>query len=110
MSHPTDERESLALRILWMLLFLLVWQIGEVLLGLVVLVQLICRLINGVPNDGLLAFGDSLSQYFAQIGRFGTFNTEDKPWPFAGWPTPRVPDDAPSDDGITEPAKEEPRP
>jgi hypothetical protein len=39
----------------------------------------------------LLSFGDSLSQYVAQIGRFGTFNSDEKPWPFADWPTPAAP-------------------
>ncbi|HCT03799.1 MAG TPA: DUF4389 domain-containing protein, partial [Pseudomonas sp.] len=28
----------------------------------------------------------------AQIGRFGSFHTEQKPWPFADWPTPRAPE------------------
>jgi hypothetical protein len=27
----------------------------------------------------------------AQIGRFGSFNTDDKPWPFADWPAPQAP-------------------
>jgi hypothetical protein len=36
-------------------------------------------------------FGDSLSQYVAQIGRFGCFHSDEKPWPFADWPTPREP-------------------
>ena len=64
---------------------------GEVLLGAVVLLQLGYRLFYGAPNAGLLGFGDSLSQYLAQIGRFGTFNSDEKPWPFADWPTPQAP-------------------
>lgn len=84
-----QKGEPIGLRIVWMLLFLLVWQVAELLLAGVVLLQLICRLIYGAPNAGLLGFGDSLSQYLAQIGRFGTFNSESKPWPFADWPTPR---------------------
>ena len=94
MSEPTDnlQRESIALRIIWMLLFTLAWQVAEVLLGFVVLLQLGYRLFYGAPNAGLLGFGDSLTQYLAQIGRFGTFNTDEKPWPFADWPTPRAPD------------------
>ncbi len=84
------ERESILLRILWMVIFLIVWQLAELLLGAVVLLQLGYRLFYGAPNAGLLGFGDSLSQYLAQIGRFGTFNTDEKPWPFADWPTPRA--------------------
>ena len=83
------QHESIVLRVLWMLLFLLVWQVAQTLLGLLVLVQLIYLLVYGAPNAGLMNFGDSLSQFLAQIGRFGSFHTEQKPWPFADWPTPR---------------------
>lgn len=86
-----QKGEPIGLRVVWMLLFLLVWQVAELLLAGVVLLQLIYRLIYSAPNGGLLGFGDSLSQYLAQIGRFGTFNSESKPWPFADWPTPRPP-------------------
>lgn len=86
------QYESILLRVLWMLVFVLVWQVAQFLLGALVLVQLIYRLIYGAPNAGLMNFGDSLSQFLAQIGRFGSFHTEQKPWPFADWPTPRAPE------------------
>jgi hypothetical protein len=94
MSEPTDDlqRESILLRILWMVIFAIVWQLAELLLGAVVLIQLGYRLFYGAPSGSLLSFGDSLSQYLQQIGRFGTFNTEEKPWPFADWPAPRAPE------------------
>ena len=85
------QRESIILRVLWMLVFLVVWQLAELLLGGLVLVQLIYRLVYGAPSASLMNFGDSLSQYLAQIGRFGTFNSDDKPWPFADWPTAQAP-------------------
>jgi hypothetical protein len=90
-SQQKLERESILLRILWMLLFALVWQFAELLLAGVVLVQLGYRLFYGAPSAALLAFGDSLSQYLAQIGRFGTFNSDEKPWPLADWPVPQAP-------------------
>lgn len=86
------QHESILLRILWMLLFIIVWQVAEVVLGVIVLVQLVYRLFYGAPSLSMMSFGDSLSQFLAQIGRFGTFNTDQKPWPFADWPTPRAPD------------------
>ncbi|MCW1937253.1 MULTISPECIES: DUF4389 domain-containing protein [Pseudomonas] len=94
MSDEKQElaRESILLRILWMVIFLIIWQLAELLLGAVVLLQLGYRLFYDAPNASLLGFGDSLSQYLAQIGRFGTFNTDEKPWPFADWPTPRAPE------------------
>jgi hypothetical protein len=72
-----------------MLLFLLVWQVAQLVLGAVVLLQLIYRLVYAAPNAGLMTFGDSLSQYLAQIGRFGCFHSEQKPWPFSDWPATR---------------------
>jgi hypothetical protein len=83
-----QQNESILLRTLWMLLFVLVWRLSELLLGMTVLLQLIYRLCTGVVHPGLLRFGDSLTQYVAQIARFGTFNAEAKPWPFAEWPAP----------------------
>lgn len=93
MSERYDPRhESLLLRLVWMVVFLVVWHLAELLLGAVVVLQLLHRVIRGTAHGGLLGFGDSLSQYLAHIGRFGTFGTEHKPWPFADWPAPRPAD------------------
>lgn len=86
------QHESILLRVLWMVVFVVVWQVAVTVLAVVVLVQLAYRLFYGAPSLSLMSFGDSLSQYFAQIGRFGTFHTDQKPWPFADWPTPRPPE------------------
>ncbi|MET3714653.1 DUF4389 domain-containing protein [Pseudomonas sp. PvP001] len=91
-SFNDPDREAIVLRVLWMLVFVLVWQVAQFLLGALVLVQLIYRLVYGAPNAGMMVFGDSLSQYLAQIGRFGSFHTEHKPWPFSDWPTARPAD------------------
>lgn len=85
------QHESVLLRVLWMVVFVVVWQVAVTVLAVVVLVQLAYRLFYGAPSLSLMSFGDSLSQYFAQIGRFGTFQTDQKPWPFADWPTPQAP-------------------
>lgn len=92
MNDPKTEAkyESILLRVLWMIVYVLVWQVAQFILGAVVLVQLIYRLIYGAPSAGLMNFGDSLSQFLAQIGRFGSFHSDQKPWPFADWPTPRT--------------------
>ena len=91
MSNNKQAREMLVLRVLWMALFALAWQIAELALLLLALVQLLLRLINGAPSRALMGFGDSLSQYLAQIGRFASFHTDEKPWPFADWPAAREP-------------------
>lgn len=89
------ERESLLLRVFWMLAFTLAWYLAEVVLAVVVILQLGCRLLLGIPHPELLRLGDGLSQYLAQIGRFGSFNTEEKPWPFSDWPA-YAPEQGPS--------------
>ena len=90
--EKTIRRESLVLRVLWMLLFLLVWQIAVPLLGILIVAQLLYRLFYGAPSSHFMSFGDSLSQYLTQIGSFAVFNTDAKPWPVADWPVARVAD------------------
>lgn len=94
MQDPKAElrREALLLRILWMLVFVIVWQVAELLLLCLVVAQLLVRLVRGEPNRTLMDFGDSLSRYLAQIGRFESFHSDRKPWPFADWPAPRAPE------------------
>ena len=91
-SNHRADRELLALRVVWMLIYFFVWQLAELVLLVVVVLQLVLRLIKGHADSSLQGFGDSLSQYIAQIGRFATFNTEQKPWPLSDWPTPRPAD------------------
>lgn len=94
MQDPKAElrREALLLRVLWMLVFIIVWQVAELVLLCLVVVQLLVRLVKGEPNRGLMDFGDSLSRYLAQIGRFASFHSDRKPWPFADWPEVRAPE------------------
>lgn len=80
------ERDTLILRVFWMIVFFLVWQVAEVLLLCLVLIQLGLRAFQNHPSPELSQLGDSLSQYLAQIGRFATFSTDQKPWPFTEWP------------------------
>lgn len=87
--EKTIVREALAIRLVWMLIFLLAWYVTVPLLGLLVVAQLLFRVFMGAPSGAFMSFGDSLSQYLAQIGRFAAFNTDAKPWPVADWPTAR---------------------
>ncbi len=94
--EKTMRRESLVLRVIWMLIFLVAWYVAVPLLGLLVAAQLLFRLFMGAPSGVFMSFGDSLSQYLAQIGRFAVFNTDAKPWPVADWPTPHCADGEPA--------------
>ena len=95
-AEKTIRRESIFLRVLWMLLFFLVWQVAVPLLGILVVAQLLYRLFYGAPSAHFMGFGDSLSQYIAHIGRFAVFNTDAKPWPVADWPQAHPADGEPA--------------
>lgn len=78
------------LRLLYTLLFALAWQVSEVLIVLVAVLQLGYRLFTGAGEPRLTGFGASLSDYTAQIGRYVTQASEQKPWPFIEWPAARA--------------------
>ncbi|MBI1424928.1 MAG: DUF4389 domain-containing protein [Gammaproteobacteria bacterium] len=75
------------LRGLYMLLFIVIFHVAEVVVGAVVLLQFLFTLFSGATNARLLRFGQSLSQYVYQILRFLSFNSEEMPFPFSEWPT-----------------------
>ncbi len=74
------------LRALFMLLFVVIFNLAGLVLGVAVLFQFVHTLITGRPNARVGVFGDSLGRYVYQILRYLTYNTEDRPFPFADWP------------------------
>ena len=74
------------LRLLYMLLFWIIYCVAEVVLGAVVLFQFLIVLFTGSKNDKLLTFGGQLSTFIYQVLRFLTFNSESRPYPFDEWP------------------------
>jgi Domain of unknown function (DUF4389) len=74
------------MRGLFMLLFMIGFAIGQSLLNIVAIVQFIWLLFAREPNRSLAHFGNSLAMWIAEIGRFLTCATDDKPFPWAPWP------------------------
>ncbi len=74
------------LRLLFMLLFVVIFNLAELVLGFAVLFQFVHALITGRPNARVGNFGESLGRYVYQILRYLTYNTEDRPFPFADRP------------------------
>ncbi len=74
------------LRLLYTLLFAVAWQVVELLLGVILVVQILFRLFTGKPQADLAGLGNSLSQYAWQMGRYVTGASDLKPWPFIEWP------------------------
>lgn len=74
------------LRFLFMVLFAIILGVVGYVMTAVVVLQFIWGLVTGEGNDKLRQFGSSLSQYIYQTLRFLSYNTEEKPFPFADWP------------------------
>jgi hypothetical protein len=84
------------MRGLFMLLFIIAFWVGQTLLNLLAIVQFIWLLVARESNQFIARFGNSLSIWLAEIGRFLTCATDDKPFPWRPWPEASAPPPAPS--------------
>ncbi len=81
-----DQRPSLK-RALFMILFLIISRFIAIAIWFIAIFQFIYALIFGKPNENVLEFTKSLSEYIKQIVAYVSFNTESAPWPLGGiWP------------------------
>jgi len=87
-------------RLLFMVLFAILYSVAEVVLAIVVLYQLLALLITGNKNKNVLSFGAQISTYAYQVFNYLTFNTEHKPFPIGDWPS-----DKPLAEKVEEPIK-----
>ena len=74
-------------RLLYMLLFVVLYGVAEVVVTAVVVFQVIYNLFTGNINERLLAFGKQLSRYIYSILLYLTYNTQQRPFPFSDWPS-----------------------
>ena len=86
---------------LYMVLMAIAFGIAEALLLIVAIFQFISALFTREISTQLHEFGANLSEYAFQIARFVTFQTEEKPFPFADWPDTK-PGDTPYRSGSSE--------
>jgi hypothetical protein len=84
------------MRILYLLVFALIFWVLCSVLALTVLVQVLLWLFSNQPSARLVGFGRSLAAYMAQVVSYLTFGSERAPFPFADWP--RVPTQPGPDD------------
>ena len=79
------------IRGLFMLLFMIGFAIGQWLLNLLAIVQFVWLLLAHEPNQFIARFGNSLSTWLAEIGRFLACATQVKPFPWQPWPNANAP-------------------
>ncbi len=82
-------------RLLYMILFAVLYKVAEFIMWVVVLFQVIVTLVTGGPNERALRFGKQLAVYVYGLWAYLTYNTEKKPFPFSDWPTTTAPPSAP---------------
>ena len=75
------------MRGLFMLVFMIGFTVGQWLLNLLAVVQFLWLLFAREPNEFLARFGNSLSIWLAEIGRFLSCASDEKPFPWRSWPT-----------------------
>jgi hypothetical protein len=88
---PMPATRDVWMRGLFMLLFMIGFGLGQWLLNFLALVQFVWLLIAREPNRFIASFGNSLSSWLADIGRFLTAATDDKPFPWRRWPDTTTP-------------------
>lgn len=74
-------------RALYMLMFVIIYWVTEIIIGVVIIFQFLSVLITSSRNEKLLTLGQSLSTYIYQIMTYLTFNSEARPYPVGDWPT-----------------------
>lgn len=74
-------------RAIFMVLFAAFYSIAEIVLLIVIVFQFLSKLITGATNERALSLGSQLSTYVFQTFMYLTYNTEERPYPFANWPT-----------------------
>ena len=75
-------------RLVFMMLFLVIYGIAEIVLTAMVAFQVGSALLVRRPNERLLGLGRQISAFMYGILLFLTYNTEEKPYPFGDWPAP----------------------
>ena len=90
------------MRLVYMVLFAIVVNLAELVVAVIAVVQFVSKLFSGQINQQLAEFGEGLSLYFREIIAFLTFQTEDKPFPFAPWPETSARAAEPPPEGVIE--------
>ncbi|MEA3301044.1 MAG: DUF4389 domain-containing protein [Pseudomonadota bacterium] len=93
MSNESQSRFSdpdLWIRLLYMILFALLTGLSRLVICVLALLQFLAVLFTGEDNRSLRDFSASLAEWTLRAFNFVTFNSDEKPFPFADWPGPKV--------------------
>ncbi len=74
------------LRFVYLVVFGFAFYLSIILTFATSIFQFLAKLFGGQSFAGLSVFGDNLATYQAQVTRFLTFSSDEKPFPFAPFP------------------------
>ena len=83
--RPYTDRHTWR-RLVYTLLFVIAFNVAEVVLWAITAIQFLFKLLTGEPNQQLRGFGQSLGTFVYDVILFLTFQSDEKPFPFAPWP------------------------
>ena len=84
--HSPAEMNGILTKLLYLVLFVIVFWVCLFILAAVVIFQFVYHLLNGEKHDDVTRFAGHFSTYLGQISAYLTLASEHKPFPFENWP------------------------
>ena len=74
-------------RIAYMIMFAITFNVAQMVLVVVVILQIAFKLLTGKPLEPLQDLGTEIGNYMRSIASFLSFSTEEMPFPVSSWPS-----------------------
>lgn len=90
-THETRDNltdQATWLRLLYMVLFAIAFNIAEILIAAIAVFQFFKVLFTKEPNEKLKSLGRDLAVYIGDVAKFLTFQTDKMPYPVSDWGEP----------------------
>jgi predicted membrane protein len=84
--HYEADRKQIAIRLLFTILFLIVFEILKTIIQVAVLFQYVYLLVTKKPNEPVRNFSNKVTTYAYKVLRYMTLNENHKPFPFSEFP------------------------
>ena len=86
MNPDSYSRKKIAIRLLYTMLFLIVFAILTIIIKVSVIFQYVYLLISKTYNNPIRNFTNKVSVYAYKVLRYVTLNANEKPYPFRDFP------------------------
>jgi hypothetical protein len=86
MNSKPFSRKKIAVRLLYTILFLIVFEVVKIIIQVSVIFQYVYLLISKTSNNPIRNFSNKVSVYAYRVLRYVTLNENEKPFPFNNFP------------------------